>query len=253
MKKIKRIMVSLLTLVVVCSSAVFSVSAADHKLTIYTEEYPPYNFKRGGQVSGIASDLLVEMFKKMDSSYTRNSIKIVPWARAYNAIQKQSNVMVYSMTRTKERENMFKWVGPIINSSNVLIAKKSTDISISGNSSYNDYTYTAVRQDVGEKILGQKGVNRSKISSTASGVSCAKMLSRGRVQMWVYEETTAMWYLKSIGENTSDYKVVKVLDKSQLYFAFSKDVPNSVIQKYQNALNRCKKDGSYNSVVRKYR
>lgn len=252
-RNFKRILLSVLVLVSICSTAIVSVSAAGKELTIYTEEYPPYNFKQGGKPSGIASDLLVEMFKNMNSYYNRSTIKVVPWARAYNAIQKQKNILVFSMTRTKEREKMFKWVGPIINSSNVLIAKKDTPISITGNPSYANYTYTAVREDIGEKIIKDKRVPAKNISLTPSGKTCARMLAGGRVDMWVYEETTAMWYLKNIGQNPSNFKVVKVLDKTQLYFAFSKDVPNSVIKDYQKALDKCKRDGTYKKIIRKYR
>ncbi|MBL7176955.1 MAG: transporter substrate-binding domain-containing protein [Desulfobacteraceae bacterium] len=93
----------------------YSLATADAvpKFTIYTENYKPYNFEKDGKIQGIAVELLTQMLEKAGSSQTLADIKLVPWARGYDAVQKNEKTLLFSITRTEEREDLFKWVCPI--------------------------------------------------------------------------------------------------------------------------------------------
>ncbi len=58
-------------------------------------------------------------------------IHLVPWARGYRFTLDKSNTALFTMSKTQPRENLFKWVGPIFNSTHVLIAKKSKHFNFS--------------------------------------------------------------------------------------------------------------------------
>ena len=77
-----------------------------------TEEYPPYNFgDEKGVNQGIAVEYLKAMFKGSDKD-----IQLLPWARGYKLVQTKGKYnCLFSMTRTEERESLFKWFGPISN------------------------------------------------------------------------------------------------------------------------------------------
>jgi len=92
---------------------------------IMTEQYPPYNFEQNGLLKGIATDIMVEMFKRDGSKKTIKDIQLLPWARGYKDVQDKPNTILFAMTRSAEREKMFKWVGPISPTKIVLHAKKS--------------------------------------------------------------------------------------------------------------------------------
>ena len=84
-------------------------------LTLTTEDYPPFNIvdPKTGVVTGVATEKVQEMMRRADQRYT---ITPFPWSRAFQMGQKVPNTCVFSTTRTPERENLFKWVGPLVKS-----------------------------------------------------------------------------------------------------------------------------------------
>ncbi len=80
-------------------------------LTINTEEYPPFNYADDqGRIIGSATELLQNALRQADiEAYFR----LLPWARAYTEARLRAQHCVYSTTRTREREALFHWVGPL--------------------------------------------------------------------------------------------------------------------------------------------
>ncbi|WP_407644451.1 transporter substrate-binding domain-containing protein [Dongshaea marina] len=74
----------------------------------------PNNFVEKGELKGAAVELLLAASKQAGSPVSKADIKVYPWARAYNDALKGPNKVVFATTRTKEREKLFKWAGPIV-------------------------------------------------------------------------------------------------------------------------------------------
>ena len=102
-------------------------------ISYYTEDYPPFNFVQDGKKTGFAVDILLKMFENLQLKKTIKDIKVVPWARGYNDVQKKTNVCLFTMTKTEARvkEHGFRWVGPVTSLNSVLIGKTSQKIKIS--------------------------------------------------------------------------------------------------------------------------
>ena len=79
-------------------------------LTITTEENPPLNFTKDGQVAGVSTAVVREMMKRAGLTA---DIAILPWAQAYAKAKDEPDTCVYSTVRNNEREAQFQWVGPI--------------------------------------------------------------------------------------------------------------------------------------------
>ena len=58
--------------------------AAATELQLYTEENPPLNFSRDGQVDGLSVEVVRELLRRTGDSGT---IYMVPWARGYMRAQ----------------------------------------------------------------------------------------------------------------------------------------------------------------------
>jgi polar amino acid transport system substrate-binding protein len=85
-------------------------AAAEVRLQLYTEEYPPITFARDGKAAGLGTDVVEEIMRRLG---TTAPIEVVPWARGYRQVTTLPNVGLFATTRTVEREKLFHWVGPI--------------------------------------------------------------------------------------------------------------------------------------------
>ncbi|WP_022943309.1 substrate-binding periplasmic protein [Psychromonas hadalis] len=230
----------ILTLMVLVLFANANVNTQALKdIEILTEAYPPYNFLEGGLLKGISVDLLVAATYKMQAPVKRQEIKLQPWARVYRQALNGTHVMLFSTTRSAERENKFKWVGPIISTRIVAFAKKNSNITISSMESLKDYEVGVIRNDIGDQLITAT-VPKNKIQRASNADSLVRKLSIGRIQLWIYEENVARWFIKKNDFENDEFVVVYILEESELYYAFSKDVSDVVIDKLQKALEQVK-------------
>jgi polar amino acid transport system substrate-binding protein len=212
---------------------------ASEKIEIYTEHYPPYNFQQNKKLTGLSVEILDAMLKQMNSKQSIEDVKLTNWSRAYKVALKKKDAMVFSTTRTEQRENLFKWIGPIATTTVGIIAPKRKKIKIKEISDLNKYKIGAVKEDVGEQLLLANGVNKNNIQNVkgndAINISFGKM-EKDRIDMFSYNVTVAFSNARLEGFDTSKYEIVHILKKSQLYFAFNKNTDDKNIKKFCNPL-----------------
>ncbi len=251
--KIKSFIIKLLVLI---SSSITLSADSDLNIKIFTEHYPPLNMKVAGQLTGSSVEILSEIFKKIGSKQRVEDIKVTNWSRAYTIALKLPNSMVFSTTRTSQRENKFKWVGPIASSTIGILALKENHIVLNNFSDINRYTIGAVLKDVSEEILLSKGVHSSSIQHVAGkdaiNISFKKM-EKGRIDMFIYNTEIALKDAKKNGFDIDKYEIIYKLSSKKLYYAFNKKTDDKIIQKWQKALDDIKLDGTYSKIVNKYR
>ena len=76
-------------------------------LSYLTEAYPPYNYSDDNILRGIAVDLLVSASQHTRQPVSRGEIRLQPWPRAYRTVLNKANTVLFSTTRTEEREKLF--------------------------------------------------------------------------------------------------------------------------------------------------
>ena len=97
------------------------------ELTILTENLPPLNYVKEGELVGPSVDIVKEIQRRVGSN---ESIQVYPWSRAYKLALEMENVILFSTTYTKDRHDKFKWVGPLAIKRDILVAKKGSRIII---------------------------------------------------------------------------------------------------------------------------
>lgn len=150
-----------------------SQAATLYDIEFITEAYPPYNFEENGMVKGITVEILLEVSKEAGQPLKRSQIKLRPWARGYRQALSGPMVMLFSMSRTQEREDKFQWVGPILKNKVAVLAKKSSGIKIIKSDDLKKYSIGAVLDDVGEQMLKSLG-NSSNVHTSANPAAVAK-------------------------------------------------------------------------------
>ncbi|MCP3942134.1 MAG: ABC transporter substrate-binding protein [Desulfobacteraceae bacterium] len=238
-------------IVLISSSVVFATGFP--KLLIATEEYAPYNFKKDGKVQGIAVDMMVELLKKVGSSQSLKDIKLGSWARGYKNVLEKPNAVLFSTTRTKEREGLFKWVCPINTLITEAIALKSRNIKITSNKELLNYKIGTVRDDVGDQLVITAGVPKDKLDRVSSYEVNIKKLNGGRIDLYISSMSNVTVYANKMGIDPDRFESVYVLDESHLCYAFNKGVSDDVINKLQTAYNELIADGTFDKISKKYK
>ena len=222
------------------------------ELTIYTENYPPFNYEELGEAQGLSVDLLLEMFKRAGIKKERHHIVVAPWATGFSAVQENPDTVLFSTVRTEARENQFTWVGPIAISRVALVARRDNDIDVNNGKNLNNYKYGIVPNSSGHEALQEGGVTTSNFVYLNSALSAAHLLARGRVDAWAFERVVSFYVLQQLGYRAQDFKVVHAFKKQHYYFAFNKETNPALLAKLQTALDSIKTDGTMTSIVDSY-
>ena len=220
------------------------------KLSFYTEEYPPYNMTQNGETTGIAVDMLAAILEHADTETTVSDVKVTPWARGYATAQRQPNTVLFSTTRTQQREDKFVWVGPIVPTRIGVIGKKNGP-AITGVADLADTKTATIRDDVAEQLLLKKGLSQSAIHAVANQNAIVNLLERGRVQYWAYETNVARYILKQRGV-AGAYETKHVLEESKLYYAFHPDSDPDAIAAFRDAFRAVKGSDTYQTILDRY-
>lgn len=237
MKKI--IALILLVLVTtVAASATALLGRGSVPLIYMAEEYPPWNFSKNGRVTGLSPELLRLMWKKMGCA--EQPIEILPWARGYKYVQENKNHVLMTMVRTEQREQQFKWVGPISTTVFFLIGLAESDIELTSIEDAKRYRIGTIREDAAEQILKSMGLGKKSITSLTRIEQALKMLRAKRIDLLAYDRRSFVNLIRKEGLQESQFEYALRLKEERDYYAFHKATPDVVIKEFQRALDGLK-------------
>ena len=140
---------------------------------------------------------------------------------------------MFSTTRTVDREQLFKWVGPIAVNRVILIAAKERNLKINSVAELENYGIGVVADDVAEQFLLNAGVPKENLESVSSTTTNILKLTPGRIDLWAYGENVTAWQIKSQGLDPDDYITVFVLNEKELHYAFHNENEDSLIRNFR--------------------
>lgn len=218
-------------------------------IKIYTEVSPPINFKdKNGELVGVSVEIVKEIQRRLGS---KEKIRCSPWARGYHELQKCDNVILFSTARTKKRENLFKWVGPITRTGWIFYGKKESKIKLSSlDDAKKLKQISTVRNDARENLLKEKGFKN--LHSVTNNNMAAKMVDAGRSDAFVSSNLGYRKVLQTAKLNPNSFEELIVLRTIDLYIAFSKKIDDSIVEKWQKSLDEMKKDGTFEKIYHKW-
>jgi len=226
-------------------------------LNYLTEEWAPFNYQEGGNVTGIAVGILEAIFKNIGVNRSHADVHIVPLAEGFNATKNGSTVL-FSIVRTPEREPYYKWVGPFTMASFVLFAPMASNITIGGPEDLNRYRIGAVKSSIENTLLLNQGVNASHIVPGRNPEDLLKLLEDGQIDLWATGDLAGRHQMLKTAKDPNAYEIVYTLSENDFYFIFSKNVPDTLVRAFKQSLDtvRDQKDehgiSEYESIIYQY-
>lgn len=211
-------------------------------LTYLTENFPPYNYGQTGSLSGVAVDVLEILFEELNINLTPADIILTDWHNAYDRVQNEEGTVLFSMVRNDDRENLFKWVGPIAPHKEIIVARAGSGVKIITDEDLSQYTIGVIIGYPSYGLLRDRGVDPGHIIEYNNLNELYEALINGDIRCISYSEQANQLVLGGMGENPEDYQTAYTVQVDQLYFAFNTSVSDALIDLYQETLDEFKND-----------
>lgn len=219
------------------------------ELTIYTEEYAPWNYTKDGEVTGMATEMVREIMNRTGKVYP---IQSVPWARGYQAVQEEPNTVLFCTVRSEAREKLgLQWVGPLGMLRSVLLQKKGAGHKIGTLEDAKAVGSIGVyAEDIFEQTLLEAGFEN--LERVNNPVLTMRMLIAGRVDLVMIDEGAALMIAQEEGFEPGEYEVAFVYEEMPMCIAFSKNTDAAIVAEWENAFQSMVKDGTVKAITAKY-
>ncbi|MGW8464249.1 substrate-binding periplasmic protein [Pseudomonas sp. CLCA07] len=221
-------------------------------LVLLTENFPPYNmakngknFAQGENIDGIAVDIVREMFKRTDITYSL-TLRF-PWERVYKLALENPGYGAFVMARLPDRERLFKWVGPIGPDDWIMLAKADSNITLETLDDARKYKIGAYKGDAIAMTLAKQGLKPVVVLRDQDN---AKKLVSGQIDLWATGDPAGRYLARQ--EGVSGLKTVLRFNSAELYLALNKDVPDETVAKLQAALDQLRKEGKVDEIMARY-
>lgn len=183
----------------VLAAALCGWSAGAHAagaLTLYALEWAPYSWKHpgSGKVAGIASDIVDELMRR--AGVHAGAIDTVPWARGLALTAATPDTCQIMVGRTAEREQKFKWIGPIGHSRWMFFGLRDSNIRLRQLHDARPYLVGTIIDDLSIPIL--KG-NHIRVALVAADHLNPPKLLRRRIDLWASAELPATYLMREQG------------------------------------------------------
>ncbi|MDJ0667991.1 MAG: ABC transporter substrate-binding protein [Desulfobacterales bacterium] len=216
------------------------------ELTILTENLPPLNYVQEGQLVGPSVDIVRAIQRRVGSTAP---IQVYPWARAYRMALAEENTVLFSTTYTRDRHELFKWVGPLATKRDILVALKDTGIKITTlKDAQRVRRIGTLRDDTRERFLQAHGF--TNLESVSDEQKNAQKLMLGRIDLWAYKKPGLKTVCALAGVDFEAVEEVYHLRTIDVMIAFSKSTDDAIVQAWREAFEALQADGTIMSIRR---
>ncbi len=228
-----------------------STLSASENIKLMTEVFPPFQYKHQGNTIGISTDIVNAIQKELKID---NKIEVILWSKALTIVDSKKNTAIFSMLRTPERENKYKWVGPLSSMKLVFFKKKGSDITLNTIEDAKKVTSIGVTKGVANyEMLTSQGFTNLEIIDNAEDEVNIKKLVDGSIALWPTLLKAGFYNARLqglVGEIEPIENVVAF--SGDLYIAFNIQTDDKIILKWQNALNKLQKNNTIENITKRY-
>ena len=218
-------------------------------VSFYSHFIMPFTYVHNGELRGLAVDIVKELMAMVDH---RVLFSMVSFKRGLVSVQEGSQSALFVAARRPEREGTVKWVGPLISSAVYFYKRVGSPVELTGMNDLKTVGIISVERGNADHTF-LKSLGLKNIVQTHDHMASLKQLVAGRVDVTPMSELVMPIMAEQAGIPLD--KIVRTdlkLYDSDLYIAFSLDVPDATVAKWQRALDELKSSGRYEAIVNTY-
>jgi len=228
-----------------------NASSSIAKQLVVTEVLPPYQlYNENNVLSGFSVEVLEALFK-----ITKDDIdlKVLPWARAYRTALNKPNTLIFSLSRSPSRENLFFWGGKLTTEEVYAWGlKENFKTPITNIEQLKKYKIAIANSTITYQYFQQqKYPNIYEIVSPNQGL---QMLYLNRIDIITSTKNTLKERAKELDLDFNLLKIIIPIPpvSLDLYFAFSLNSDDKVVRKYKDAYEKIIKNGTLAKLKNKW-
>ncbi|WP_296270855.1 substrate-binding periplasmic protein [Pseudomonas sp. UBA6323] len=225
--------------------------ASAERYRVITEEWAPYNYAEGGQLTGMSTEIVRAIMALTGDEF---EIVLQPSMRTTRTLRTQPRTIMYSLFRTQEREPLYKWVGPIVEESihPYQLANAPRPIT-SLEQLLRAPRITTRHAGLVPSMLESMGFNNLDKSAVESQ-QLYSMLLAGRTEVIVGDTDAGVaYYSRQLGIAPGMLRPIPIeLYRSSLYIAFSRDSDDALVAAWSEALEQLRRSGELARIQQHY-
>lgn len=229
-----------------CAALVWTCTVtAKPTLRIVTVEEPPASFLTA---NGKPDGVVVEMVQAIQRQLNDNTpIELMPEGRSVLTAQQHNNVLLFSFSRTAEREALYHWILPVL--------KKRWQIYLPPNSTRQLNSLAdlrklnaigVVRGDVRESYLIQLGF--TNLIAVTTHQQNLQMLRAGRVEA-ITADSLELAYQLNQQTDMPPPRLAMTLRSSDVYLMMPKNADPQLVQRWQQAAAELTQNGELEQIA----
>lgn len=217
-------------------------------LPVLAEENLPFSYQRDGSMLGYCTETVRAA---LEAAHLPYQMDIQPWARIYTTTLAKPGTLMFPIARTAEREDKFKWIGPLVANRIALFRKKGrSDVVVHSLDDARHYRIGVVNMDFREEYLRRKGFSEAGGKSlivVSSSDLLLPMLQAGRIDL----VPLGLAKCAPHGLDCSSIEPVYVLSEleSALYMVFNRNTSDALVQKVREGFEQTRRNGSLARIM----
>lgn len=226
-----------------------TVPAFCHAETIklLIQEYAPFTHTdlKTGEIQGVLTEKIQEILKRASDNYSISSTSL---ARGLNSTLNDDNTCLFGFRRTPERENSYKWVGPLVTDNWVLYARKTDTRVLKIFEDAKPYSIGSYKNAATGLQLSEQGY---KIEFASQDEDNPRLLANGRLNYWIVSESHGMNLAQQQGFANDIVRAIK-WKSIELNMLCNVRMDKQRIELYNRINKELDNDGTMEKIMRKY-
>jgi ABC-type amino acid transport substrate-binding protein len=213
---------------------------------VSTTELPPFSMDQPAGARGALVEMVEELAKRTGATA---NIQFVPWRRALFLTTSRTRSAVFPLTRSPEREAQYRWLAPLYRENFVFITVKGAAVNSLSPTLGKSARIAILRGSLMVKFLHEQGYpNIVEASSVDEGV---RFLQRGIVEAVCGDLEILQ---ATLGDRLRTHHVISdTVRETSTWLGGSLDFTEADALRFEEAMKSMIGDGSYASIVKKYK